>query len=522
MSARSGDAVTSDRAPLGQVLRGSVWSLLLRCGLRSIGFVSTIVLARLLTPEDFGIVALASLVVGAMNAIADFGTGLFVIRLAETTRQYCDTAWTVRATQGLAIGAGVCALAPLAADFFDDTRLRDVLFVIALAPALRGFENIGMQLMLRDYQFRRDLVFRLTVKFISTTITIILALALLDYWALVFGIVFAEAATTVGSYLIHPYRPRLSTAKVGELVRFSLSMLSRAIAVFVYGRVDLMLVGRVASAQMVGMYHVAAEFRDMISGEIAAAIGRGAYPALGQAATNQEDFSRVFLQSYSTVLFVCAPSALGLLIVADEFVLTVLGEQWRDTSPILRWLAASALIQAVLSSISGGALIAAGKERLSSTMAWLQLAVRVPLVAIGTAYAGAQGAAATVLISLLVCAPYIAHRICRTLGIPRKALAAVTWRPIASASIMAGSVAAVSQSVFQHYLTAPASLLAVNTSLGLVVYTGCVYFLWVITGRPPGPDAAILRFMATRFTSLCKSIPRILLLLRRHRSRHPN
>lgn len=497
MTARSGDAAPPDCAPLGQVLRGSAWSLLLRWGLRGIGFFSTIILARLLTPADFGLIALAALPMGLLTALTDFGLGLYVIRLADATRTHCDTAWTIKVLQGFVIAALLVLAAPFVPDFFSEPRLEDLLRLIAIIPALRGLENIGAQLLLRENRFRRDLAFRLAARALGFVATVGLALYWANYWALACGLVITEFLGVAGSYLAHPYRPRPSLSGAREILRFAVSMVVRAVAVFGNSRIDFVIVGRLMATSTVGVYQVSSDMLGMLSTEIAGAVTRGAYPAYGRARHDKRSLSDIFLHSYATVLFICAPAAFGLLVVAEEFILTLLGGQWLDAAPIVRWLAPAALVQSALWVMSSGVLIAMGKEKLSSLSAWIQFGIRAPTVAAGAIYGGAEGAAAAVLLASLLSMPPVMWLLTRTLEMRAADIFRASWRPLLGALAMAAVVAGVSDALSEA-LSFPPALLAANVLVGSVAYAGLTYLLWHFAGRPEGPEGMVLRHVAAR------------------------
>jgi len=125
-------AESSDAAVYRRIFSSSVWVFLMRWGIRSIGLVNTIILARLLTPEDFGIVAMSALLVGFLSGFMEFGAESLLIREPEATREHCNTAWTIRICQGTAMALLLSAMATPAAAFFNEPRLAAVIHFTAL------------------------------------------------------------------------------------------------------------------------------------------------------------------------------------------------------------------------------------------------------------------------------------------------------------------------------------------------------------------------------------------------------
>ena len=135
--------MTDATSGLGRrMAKGAAWTILMRLSIRSIGLVSTVILARLLVPEDFGLIALATLVLGLLEVVAEFGFNLALIQNQTAGRDHYDTAWTLSVLRGVAVALALLALAQPAAAFFGEPRLATVLYVLAFAPAIEGVANI--------------------------------------------------------------------------------------------------------------------------------------------------------------------------------------------------------------------------------------------------------------------------------------------------------------------------------------------------------------------------------------------
>jgi len=196
-----------------RMAKGALWTVLMRLTLRSIGVVSTIVLARLLVPADFGLVILASMLIGLVELASEFEFATFLIREQGIDRSYYDTAWTLSVLRGSLVAVVLVACSSAAADFFAEPRLQNVLYVLSLASLISGLANIGIVDFQKSLNFDRD--FRLTVqtKLVSFVITVLLAILLRDYWALVIGVLSGRFAALLFSYTMHPYRPRISLVR---------------------------------------------------------------------------------------------------------------------------------------------------------------------------------------------------------------------------------------------------------------------------------------------------------------------
>src|SRR5262245_62019111 len=158
-----------------KMARGAAWMVLMRIGERGLGLLSTLLLARLLVPADFGLVAMATSILGVLEVMGSFGFDLALIQNQRAERRHFDTAWTLTVVYGLVSGVLVVILAVPASHFFGDPRLQAILYLFAVAALVQGFENIGIVAFQKELDFRRDFNFRMLKKIVGFLVTITLA-----------------------------------------------------------------------------------------------------------------------------------------------------------------------------------------------------------------------------------------------------------------------------------------------------------------------------------------------------------
>src|SRR5579872_6424148 len=240
--------VKPERSVHRHMLGGSAWAIALRWCARLTGLISTIVLARLLTPADYGVVAIATLIVGTIEVFTQTGQYTVIIRHPNPTREHYDSAWTVSLLLGIGLGFVVLASAPLAAIYFHEPRSSAIVAILAFRTMLIGTQNIGIVNFRRHLQFRKQFQFSVYPELISFVITITCGFIFRNYWALVIGIMSQYVCTVVLSYVMEPFRPRFSLSKVGEIWSFSIWTLIRSVGVYLNGQVDKVAIGGFAGA----------------------------------------------------------------------------------------------------------------------------------------------------------------------------------------------------------------------------------------------------------------------------------
>ena len=184
--------------------KGAAWMVSMRLAIRFIGMISTIILARLLVPADFGLVAMATMIYGFIETMSQFGFDVVLIQKQDADREYYDTAWTLSIIRGLVTALILFAGAGFAADFFGDQRLVHIIYVLCFVASISNFANIGIVDFRKDMHFGKDFQYLVGVKLCSFIVTLVLAFTLRTYWALVIGIASSTVALSSTVAVIGP------------------------------------------------------------------------------------------------------------------------------------------------------------------------------------------------------------------------------------------------------------------------------------------------------------------------------
>ncbi len=465
---------------------------------RLISLVSTPILARLLAPEDFGLVAMAMLAAGIVTVLLDLGVGTALIQLRSPTTEHYDSAWTLRMIQAAVMGSFVFAFAWPAASYFDEPRLVAVAQVVALSVAISGAENIGLVLLQKNFEFRRELRFFLARRVLSFAITIGLAFWLMNYWAVVIGAVATQIVSVVLSFRMHPFRPRLSLAKLRELLSFSQWMIVRGVGAYLSASLPSLMLGRLSGAVNLGIYRVSSELATLSSVEILAPLARVLYPALVEARESSESFRRAVSLALSVQFLITLPVCVGLAFVSNEVVAVFLGPKWTSAGPVLMLLALAGLFL-VFQHTGGYALLAIGKIKVQAILTWIEAALFASLAAVLLVVPTPEAFALVRLASSTLMAWIFAFLLSRDpIGVPWRALLGSFARPMTACAAMA-----VCLSAFAPYAPAAATLaLLSKVALGAAVYPAALALAWRIAGRPQGAETYLLAHARTLLSKI--------------------
>ena len=473
---------TSDR--LGHKLAiGAIWMIGARFTARSIGLVSTIVLARLLLPADFGVVALAMMVVAMLQVMTEFGFDMALIQNQEATRRHYDTVWTLSLVRGAFTALMMLAIAQPVATFFDEPRLVEVMQVLALAPLLMQSINPATANFRKHFNFHREFLLMILPKLVSFTVTVALAVAWASYWALIVGILLQHLLRLLASYLLDGFRPRLCVSEWRDVMNFSKWLLVSTVMTLLRKRMSALVIGRLAGLHMLGVFQVAHEISNLPTSELIAPIKRALYPGYARMGKDPELMGASFLNAFGLICLLAIPLSIGVNLTSDHLVYTLLGPNWVDAIPFMEVLA----LAGMLATCRGHArpiYLALNRPAIGAYLtiaetALLALSIFVFYKLMGTI--GVAWAAVVVEAFMTVCDIILLRRL---LGVRLRSWLAEFWRPATAGAIMTAAVIQldaqipVSDTTFDH-----ARALVACAVVGLFVYLAAIALLWSLAAR---------------------------------------
>lgn len=373
-----------------RIVSGAIWTVLMRNSVRFLGIISIVILARILNPSDFGIVAKASLVFGLLELISQFGFDNALIRKNDLTSSDYNTAWTLSLIRALIIGFVLMILAWPSSIYFNQPELINIIIVYAFISILGGFVNIGVIDFRRDMKFNLDFRFNLIGKLISFFSTLAFAYVYETYWALVFGAFIKTLSSVVLGYIMSSYRPKFELSKWRDLMDFSKWIFGYELLTAVSTKLDTFILSRFADAYTLGIYTVAYEIGGTPSTELSQPVARAALPGLAKLNDDTSKFKEMYMATLSLVLFLAIPASMGMSAVSEDISDVLLGEKWAGAGELISVIAIFGLIRAV-NATSVAALMAFKRPSVLVTLSCFTLFVRLICLPLGMYVAGVVG-----------------------------------------------------------------------------------------------------------------------------------
>lgn len=386
-----------------RVVKGGLWVFALRFLNRGLGLIKTIILARLLAPEDFGLLGIALLSISTLETFSQTGFHSALVQKKEDIESYLDTAWTVSTLRGIFLFGILFFFAPFIARFFNSLEATRIIRVIALLSLLGGLENIGIVFFQKELEFNKRFYYEFAATLTNLIVAVTLAFVLRNVWALVWGGVAASAVKLLLSYILHPYRPtiKIDRDRFHELFAFGRWVLCSAILVFLVTQGDDILVGKVLGVTALGLYQMAYTLSNLPATEVTHVISRVTFPAYSKF---QEDLPRLreaYFKVFQFTAFLSFPLAGGIFLYASDFIRIFLGNKWMPMVPAVQVLVLAGLVRSIAAT-TGPIFHATGKPRIDTSWQIIRLLVLAILIYPLTLRWGILGTSFAVLVSISI------------------------------------------------------------------------------------------------------------------------
>ena len=379
-----------------KTIRGVGWSTVQSWSVQLISFLVYPILARLLGPEAYGLIALAGVFIMMLDIFLDVSFGAAIEQRKDLAPQHINAVFWAFLALGLVLTSGSMLAAPLIAKFFREPALPPVIRWLSLGFLLQMVCGVQASLLRRELRFRALAKRTLYATVSGAVVGITMAISGYGVWALVGQRLTTRVVTVIVLWRLSPWRPQreFSPRHFHEVAGFGFSVMGNRVLSYLNQRLDQLLIGRYLDTVALGLYFNAQRLMTLATGLLIGSYSQVAMPAFAKLQDDLPRLRAAFNKACRFITLVAFPAFMLLAVLAEELIVVVIGDKWRDSAPVLQMLSLAGIILAV-QYVNGAAMMAVGRANLrllvlaahglGNTIGFL-LAVRHGIVAVAAAY----------------------------------------------------------------------------------------------------------------------------------------
>ena len=488
----------SPPAITGRAVQASVWLLSGVLYGRVANLLMTVILARILVPRDFGLVALGTTLLIILSAITDLSLSNALIHQQDPKEDDYDTAFTLSVVRGVLIAAIMVGGGFVMAGIYKDDRLIPIMIGLATRPLLSGLSSPYYVTYAKNLNF--GIVARTEALNYTAQLIVSVGVALLthSFWAIVAGAVAASVMGMISAFWVAPYRPRFTLVSWRKIMHFSIWVTLTQTVTMVGNRFDNFLAGGLLGISTFGAYNVGNNVASMITQSAIQPLERVLFPGFAKITGDRPRLRAAFQKAQASLFAIGLPLGVGLALVAEPFVYVTLGPKWGVAVTVIQFVAPVLGLQVVFGPQNALAF-ALGATRTLFVRSLVMLVIRVPIVLAGLYFYGLPGLlVARTLSGGLMVSIVNMYMIRSLIGVSPMEQIGVTWRSLASGLGMIGVVLAL-RATLPHFTSIPTALetLVLEVGAGGLVYVVLHFGLWAAAGRPKQDiETEVVRFLS--------------------------
>lgn len=352
-----------------KTISGIIWSFGSQGGKQVSQFIITAVLARLLSPKDFGLLGMATVFTGFVTLFAELGVSGALIQKQNVDDNHLSSAFWLNIVVGIILTLIFIALAPLIAGFYNKPELKPILIVLSFNFVLSSFTVIQQTILTKDMDFRALAVRDVTAVIISGIVGIYLAYNGHGVWSLVYQLLTFTFVNGFLLWILSKWRPKFifSITAIKDIFHFSANMTGFNILGYFSGNIDYLLIGRFLGSESLGYYTLAYKLMMVPLRNVTAVISKVMFPVFSQIQNDLEKVCKTYLKMIKAIAFITVPAMFGLFVIAPEFINIIYGPKWSPVIGLVKIFCFCGIAQSI-----GGTVV---NIRLSQGKAGLQFKI---------------------------------------------------------------------------------------------------------------------------------------------------
>ncbi|AKB62432.1 lipopolysaccharide biosynthesis protein [Methanosarcina mazei] len=459
-----------------KVVHNILWVSISNVSLKFVNFFITIILARLLEPSDFGLVAIAFIIVNFFEILRDLGIGAALIHRKQDSDIAADTAFFLFPSIAIIFYLISYFIAPSASRFFREDELTAIIRVLSFTLVIWSFGNLPRTLLSKKLSFKKMVIPEIISKISYGTVAILMAFHGFGVWSLVGGRLFLEITAVITIWHVLDWRPsfRFDKKIAMELLNYGKHVITASIIVFLISIIDVTAIGRNLGSASLGYYNLALSISGMFTIQTAMTLSKVMFPAYSLIQGNTEKMRKAYIKTLRYLSMIIFPAAFGIMSVAWYFIKVIYGDKWLPATTILHVLCIYGLCRAMLNTTEN-VYLAAGKPKIQAKINFLQLILISVLIYPLTLIYGTFGTAVSVTVPALIMLVISFNEAGKILNKNFLDIAK-TILPAATGAIIMASLIIVTQQFISGF--SPVLTLFLSICVGIIVYLVFLQFTY--------------------------------------------
>lgn len=335
---------------LNQKIRsGAAWSLVNLLLGRGASILFTLFLARLLTPDAFGLIAMMAIIIELSAMVTDSGIQQALIRSSSLSKSDLSTAFFTNIVLSIIAYLGLFLIAPVVSNFYSEPDLTSLIRIAGVVLFANSLATVQDALLRREMRFKAIMAATLSGTLVSGVIAVFLAYAGFGVWSLVFQMLASRSITVFLIWIQNSWRPtfEFDLASLKKMLNFGYKLLLEGIMDVLYRNSFFLVIGKLFSVELVGIYFLASRISEMIAPQIAAAVSQASVPALSKLQDDSDNLKKSYVQILNLTMFLVAPMVSGMIVLAPAGFDVILDEQWQEGAAFVQLLGLASLLYPV-------------------------------------------------------------------------------------------------------------------------------------------------------------------------------
>lgn len=391
-------------------IKGVSWIGSLRFVTRGISVARIAILARILSPAQFGLVSIASLSLVLIETFTETGVNIFLMQQANKIESYINSAWIVSIVRGICISLLIIILSPFVSQFFGAPDAYSLLLLTSVVPFIRGFINPAVIIFQKELRFNNEFYFRSVIFFIDSATAVVIVIVTLSPSSIIWGLIAGAVVEVILSFVLVKPIPRFSFERsyISQILHKGKWLTMAGIFSYLFHNLDNIVVGKIMGTASLGFYDIAYKISMLPITEVADVISKVTLPVYSKISGDRKRIQKAFIRTLGVVTLLTVPVGIIFFMFPETIISLIVGPQWLEASSVLMILAAFGIARSVVGTFSP-LFLAVGKENYVTVTTGISFFVLALLILPLVSQFGLIGAGYSVLIASIAPVPILLY-----------------------------------------------------------------------------------------------------------------